>query len=426
MRLLAALSCAVATASAPCALELRIDSTDVTSLFDATANATAVADDLADRAGGSLAQGAGCSDDLACVRDRLRAATIAARDRCAASQNTATSRCRKLDKGAICYVGLSAALRRRLASKLVGLVAPISTIDGANVVVHPYNTAIAVVFDEATASASLKDAVRTFARSYALDIDEAAAVEKEAEEALIATHVSWQLGSLETLLPEPSSLEPLWRLKPHTYVGVSNRTFAKVAEFWLRRDEFFLRELATRFGASRLSLVDVGAGTGTLSAIVAAVLDSPELRLVDIDNTETNKGLGSNAAALFSRSFDAFSAKHPVQTFDGRTLDFDDDQYDVALLTYVLHHAAGDTIQLLQEAKRVARRYVIVLEDVIDTEDDAKNAFAHDPRGTFRHRKEWDALFDLLGFDVVARGPCNGGGLAAFRHTMEFWVLAVA
>ena len=47
MRLLAALSCAVATASAPCALELRIDSTDVTSLFDATANATAVADDLA-------------------------------------------------------------------------------------------------------------------------------------------------------------------------------------------------------------------------------------------------------------------------------------------------------------------------------------------------------------------------------------------
>ena len=135
MQLLAALSCAVATASAPCALELRIDSTDVTSLFDATANATAVADDLADRAGGSLAQGAGC-DDLACVRDRLRAAAISARDRCAASQNTATSRCRKLEKGAICYVGLSGALRRRLASKLVGLVAPISTVSNADVVVH--------------------------------------------------------------------------------------------------------------------------------------------------------------------------------------------------------------------------------------------------------------------------------------------------
>ena len=39
-----------------------------------------------------------------------------------------------------------------------------------------------------------------------------------------------------------------------------------------------------------------------------------------------------------------------------------------------MHHAAGDTISLLKEAKRVARRYVVVLEDVIDTEDDAKNA----------------------------------------------------
>ena len=60
-----------------------------------------------------------------------------------------------------------------------------------------------------------------------------------------------------------------------------------------------------------------------------------------------------------------------------------------------------------------------------DSEDDAKNAFAHDPRGTFRHRKEWAALFGLLGFEVVAHGPCNSNGLAAFRHTMEFWVLAV-
>ena len=140
MRLLAAaLACAVARASAPCTLELRIDNTDVTSLFDANANATAVADDLADRAGGSLAQGAGC-DDMACVRDRLRAAAISAQERC--SQSGATSRCRKLDKGAICYVGLSGALRRRLASKLIGLVAPISTVVDANVVVHPYNLSL--------------------------------------------------------------------------------------------------------------------------------------------------------------------------------------------------------------------------------------------------------------------------------------------
>ena len=37
-----------------------------------------------------------------------------------------------------------------------------------------------------------------------------------------------------------------------------------------------------------------------------------------------------------------------------------------------------------------------------------------------------DALFGLLDLTVVAHGPCNAGGLAAFRHTMEYWVLAVA
>ena len=62
---------------------------------------------------------------------------------------------------------------------------------------------------KSTTSRFTKGRRQTFARSYALDIDETAAVENEAAEALIATHVSWQLGSLESLLPEPSSLAPL-------------------------------------------------------------------------------------------------------------------------------------------------------------------------------------------------------------------------
>ena len=103
MRLLAALSCAVATASAPCALELRIDNTDVTSLFDANANATAVADDLADRAGGSLR-----------ARRRVRRPGLRARsfkggnNICARPlRRFAKHRDEPLpqtDKGAICYV----------------------------------------------------------------------------------------------------------------------------------------------------------------------------------------------------------------------------------------------------------------------------------------------------------------------------------
>lgn len=427
--LVASLWCvAGAAASAPCALELRIDSTDVSSLFDAAnANATAVADDLTDRAAGSLAKGAGCQDSD-CVRNRLRAAATAARDRCAATDAAATSRCRKLAKGAICYVGLDATLRRHFKT-IRGFVAPIVACShNMNVVQHVADAfaGVAVVFDESTTSVSLRDAARTFGQAHSLDGPVVAALEKTASDALISTHASWMLGTLASLLPEPSSLEPLWRLSPHRYVGVDNATFSRVSEFWLRRDEYFIRELSARFGASQLSLVDVGAGTGTLSAIVAAVLDSPKVQLIDVDDQGTNRGLGSQAEALFARSFEVFTTEHPVHTFDGRTLDLPSDSYDVALLTYVLHHAAGDTIALLQEARRVARKYVIVLEDVIDSEDDAKNAFDHEPRGTFRHRREWDALFGLLDLTVVAHGPCNAGGLAAFRHTMEYWVLAVA
>ena len=152
---------------------------------------------------------------------------------------------------------------------------------------------------------------------------------------------------------------------------------------------------------------------------MAAVLDSPELRLVDIDNTETNRGLGSDAAALFSRSFGAFSSRHPVRTFDGRTLDFDDDQYDVALLTYVLHHAAGDTISLLKEAKRVARNYVSSSRTSSTAKTTRRTPSPTTRAGPSDTGKEWAALFDLLGFEVVAHGPCNSNGLAAFRHTMS-------
>ena len=87
--------------------------------------------------------------------------------------------------------------------------------------------------------------------------------------------------------------------------------------------------------------------------------------------------------------------------------------------SYVLHHAAGDTISLLKELNRVARNYVIVLEDVIDSEDDARTPSPTTRAGPSDIGKEWDALFDFLGLEVVTRGPCNSNG-AAFRHTMEF------
>jgi len=53
----------------------------------------------------------------------------------------------------------------------------------------------------------------------------------------------------------------------------------------------------------------------------------------------------------------------PLTRFDGRRLPFDDDSFDVVLLIFVLHHAA-DPRSVLEEARRVCRRHVIVFEDI--------------------------------------------------------------
>ncbi|KAH8098275.1 quercetin 2,3-dioxygenase [Aureococcus anophagefferens] len=136
-----------------------------------------------------------------------------------------------------------------------------------------------------------------------------------------------------------------------------------------------------------------------------------------------NRGGGAAAVATYARSFDGFAERRPVVWFDGRTVPAPDDSYDVVCFTYVLHHAAGATIKLLREARRVSKRYVVVLEDLQETAADAENAHAHEPLGAFRTREEWVDLFVLLGFSVADHGPCNAGGLAGFRHTMAFWIL---
>jgi ubiquinone/menaquinone biosynthesis C-methylase UbiE len=53
----------------------------------------------------------------------------------------------------------------------------------------------------------------------------------------------------------------------------------------------------------------------------------------------------------------------PLTIFDGKRLPFADDSFDVVLLIFVLHHAE-DARQVLEEARRVSRRSIIVFEDV--------------------------------------------------------------
>jgi SAM-dependent methyltransferase len=111
----------------------------------------------------------------------------------------------------------------------------------------------------------------------------------------------------------------------------------------------------------------------------------------------------------------------PVKQFDGTHLEYADDSFDMVLFSYVLHHAADDTLQLLRDAKRIARRYVAITEDPKETPDDFYWAYKHDRAGTFRGRREWLELFELMGFSVVHEEP-----LDPHIHSRHFYLLGVA
>jgi ubiquinone/menaquinone biosynthesis C-methylase UbiE len=89
-------------------------------------------------------------------------------------------------------------------------------------------------------------------------------------------------------------------------------------------------------------ILDIGAGDCRLDELLMKE-QKCEVDSVDVDD------------------YNKTSRKLPL--FDGRRLPFEADSFDVVLLIFVLHHAQ-DARAVLEEARRVCRRHVIVFEDV--------------------------------------------------------------
>ena len=97
--------------------------------------------------------------------------------------------------------------------------------------------------------------------------------------------------------------------------------------------------------------------------------------------------------------------KAPVLTYAGEKMPFPDKSFDVSLLVTMLHHVRFPE-KLLAEAKRVTRRFVIVVEDLYRhaagrvwtiLRDTLFNfEFVGHPR-QFRRREEWLECFSRLG-----------------------------
>lgn len=95
----------------------------------------------------------------------------------------------------------------------------------------------------------------------------------------------------------------------------------------------------------RASVLDVGSGDGALASRLLEL--RPDIQIEGLD-VLIRDGL-----------------RFPVRNFDGRRIPDADDSVDVVLLVDVLHHTEDPRV-LLQEARRVARRAVIVKDHCRD------------------------------------------------------------
>ena len=133
-------------------------------------------------------------------------------------------------------------------------------------------------------------------------------------------------------------------------------------------------------------------------------------RILDIGT-----GVGGNAAYLHKRGSDVKSLdvkdssyfhELPTEMYPGDIFPYEDNSFDTAIIIHVIHHAE-DRLQLLREAKRVAKR-VVIIEDtyrnlpehlVIGTIDSVFNGeFYWHP---YNKPEKWREIFKEEGWKVL-------------------------
>jgi ubiquinone/menaquinone biosynthesis C-methylase UbiE len=138
------------------------------------------------------------------------------------------------------------------------------------------------------------------------------------------------------------------------------------------------------------SVLDIGCGAGYVLGELAPERDVMGIDIVDLRAIELPR----------------------FALYDGLTVPCEDDSFDVVLLTFVLHHVPNDRkAQLVAEARRVARRRVVVLEDTPKNPIDQLACWAHGHMhrrriGTqadfgFYSQKKWENFFVERGLRVA-------------------------
>lgn len=106
------------------------------------------------------------------------------------------------------------------------------------------------------------------------------------------------------------------------------------------REEIIVQNVKP-FLQAKQRIVEIGAGNGLCAQMLHDATDA-DFTLLDV--------------------VDYNASKLPMRVYDGKSLPFEDNTFDVAMLVFVLHHNP-DPRPILREALRVARDGVLVVEN---------------------------------------------------------------
>lgn len=138
------------------------------------------------------------------------------------------------------------------------------------------------------------------------------------------------------------------------------------------------------------TMLDVGSGDGTISKLMQE--NNAAIKISGIDIMERQNSL------------------IPVKLYDGKHIPYDDDSFDGSMFIDVLHHLTNIR-ELLTEAKRVSRKYILIKDHQYKTGFDFKILMFMDKVGNKPHgvaleynylkEKEWETIFKDLGLKMI-------------------------
>lgn len=151
-----------------------------------------------------------------------------------------------------------------------------------------------------------------------------------------------------------------------------------------------LAALLSKYIPDNAIVLDVGCGEGTIAYLLKQ--KNPSLECIGLEVT------------------DSFTFKIPHKLFDGEKIPLKNNEVDVCIFVDVLHHTENIEV-LLKEAKRVAKKNIIIKDHLCETKYDflilkLMDWTGNKPHGIpliykYKSEEEWKALFSALHLEIV-------------------------